>query len=565
MAATKAHLSSMMIDDDFHDEGQSNSPSIDESLSEDELDPDSDSRQGSGLSRKRKRRATDDVLPPHKRKVGPYNENYIDFLNVDIQAAADRYYQKCPLDDSLDDSQLGAVWWTASEKAAVYEALTRLCRQDLKALAARVPTKSVVEIAAFIRTNQQSLDRLPRRDRKSTLKLDIPAAAEISQRCCLVLEEAADALSLQEEEHEESREKKKWGDFPWRISPDVAEALSRNNGPPAPPFVQLFYLPQWNLLSERFFMNASFPENNGNNWRSLGEDLPNVWSTCFQDFHTITRQITQRIVVEALRIAESRCKSIQFVEDRIEMVVKREDVLAAVSSLGHSKNSHEFWATAARRLRLRVVDDEASNEDEDGSRSDSEQNHLSYLSVERRLRGPHATSDDEEKISSLSSDSEVVSDIGAEYDGKLDESDPDGSSPDSSYEILDELEEEIQARVDDVKVKEEVRELLVYSAIDLRKTTRIINAVKRRITAEHNLEKHLDVLDVAESAKEENRLWEVLGVETPDDIVKRMKDPPPFKVENISVDDIYKGADWCQTEYVGEWEAPLDETESVGN
>jgi hypothetical protein len=100
---------------------------------------------------------------------------------------------------------------------------------------------------------------------------------------------------------------------------------------------------------------------------------------------------------------------------------------------------------------------------------------------------------------------------------------------------------------------------MVYSAIDLRETTRTIDAVKKRIIAEHCVEKHLDARDVAESAIEEEGLWDVLGLDTPDEIVEKSKAPPPLKTENISLDDIYEGDDWYQTEYVGEWENILDQ------
>ncbi|KAI0206322.1 hypothetical protein F4808DRAFT_406872 [Astrocystis sublimbata] len=355
--------------------------------------------------------------PPLKRTKGHINLAYLELLNRDISDACSGLIRGEDSERRTADMQLGAVLWSAAEQDAFFTAVGRLGRRDQAGIAARIRTKSVPEVCQFLALlDAAEVKGKWRGARRNPLRpVDVPAAVEIGAECDAALEAAADVLSLHQESYEEQVEKERWG-LRWRVTAPLAESLGtpqgrRNRGSLMPrphtrkrsrrkeqrqeggdsgeqsqaedttferqgrgntdePFFHLFCIPNWLRLSARIFMNSSIPDNN---WRQMSEDheRPAIQMTALSDFYALAVSVTRRLLFAAMYVAESRIRknSFELVQRHRKLVLKVEDVLAAVSSLGMRQNSDRFWAQCARRLQLHVEDDGA----EEDTLTDTEQ------------------------------------------------------------------------------------------------------------------------------------------------------------------------------------------------
>ncbi|KAI8961665.1 hypothetical protein F5Y11DRAFT_325351 [Daldinia sp. FL1419] len=312
-----------------------------------------------------------------KRRKGLFNFQYLNLLNKEIRDAA----AGIVVDETLDlaSTQVGVVLWTPSEKHAFYEALGRLGRDDIAGIAARVGTKSPLEIRQYLMLLDEA-ERARRendgRRQRALRPVDVPAAAELSTELCAALEQAADGIALRCEKYEASLEQKRWQGR-WLITEQLARVLenqqrANNNTNDLPPFAELFTLRNWLRLSDHVFMNSSVVEDG--NWRSISEDPPSIRATALSDFHSLALSITRRLVSATLYVAGSRVRAKRAGDrrNRTGGLVKIKDVQAAVASVGMTENSREFWAKAARRLRLDVYDDEKDDESEDEGEAERE-------------------------------------------------------------------------------------------------------------------------------------------------------------------------------------------------
>ncbi|KAI0877296.1 hypothetical protein GGS24DRAFT_142751 [Hypoxylon argillaceum] len=345
----------------------------------------------------RKRQAEDLIAPagppPLKRMKGEFNAAYLNLLNQDIHDALSglRHGDE---DQEPEDTLIGAVMWSAAEKKSLCMAVGRLGKVDTGGIAARIGTKSEVEVRQYL-----ALLDAPERCRQSgegkggqhpLRPVDIPAAVEIGAECAAALETAADALSLRQESYEEDVEKERWGSR-WLVTALLAQILenslhgrqqssfetstpqshSREKGRDEKnrildelPFLQLFHVLNWLQLSERIFMNSAVSDNN---WRAIVEEHepPAIRATAFADFHALVLSITRRLLLATIYVAESRTrtKSLNDARRRANPRIRVEDVRAAVSSLGMKRTSGKFWAQCARRLQLDVIDDKTGEDD----------------------------------------------------------------------------------------------------------------------------------------------------------------------------------------------------------
>ncbi|PKS08924.1 hypothetical protein jhhlp_003537 [Lomentospora prolificans] len=504
--------------------------------------------------RKRRRRSAGLDPPegrlPYKRIPGVFNMEYLGLLNEDIDDAKEQIIAD-PNPNKLPGSQIGMVVWSATEKQLFFNAVGRLGKDDLPGLASRIQTKSVVEIAQYIQLLEKEVGERIARNRDIVIKADIPAAAEVSLQCCLALDAVADELSLRQQRFEEKQEQQKWDEFPWAITQSIASEMERNLEAQDEPFVKLFHLPTWLTLSDRVFMNASFPENN---WHFVDEEPPSIRSTALQDFHNLTVSLTRRIVSAALFFAEARVRSKAPTERRIKDLVKRRDIFAAVESLGLSRDSSQFWARCPRRLKLDVYDDGDIDDSDVESGAEGDDNGMSVLSFT-----------DAERALGLSEDprleSSAESESGDEADGSnSEEAESEGSEPvDKAHEefLTEEaaMDDVIQKEIDDAEVQMEARELLFQTALDIPPSRRTINAVKRRIIVERNHEAYADSCDEVASTNEELKLWEILRLEPPEVLASRDRVVEQAKRDAVSTDDYLKRQDWRKSiKYVSEWE-----------
>ncbi|TRX98323.1 hypothetical protein FHL15_000968 [Xylaria flabelliformis] len=379
---------------------------------------------------RRKRRIESSITPkgspPLKRMKGNFNAAYLDLLNRDINDAASGLIHGEAEEEEKEedaDQQIGAVMWSAAEKAAFFAAVSRLGRADFTGISARIGTKSELEVHQYLvlldATEGEGV-------RQNALRpVDIPAAVEIGAECAAALEAAADALSLCQESYEEQVEKKRWGSR-WRVTAQLVETIksqqrrdSEASMPhPRPrermqkehqrreeeeddrkeqlqmekeeqenkgkrldesPFFQFFRVQNWLLLSNRVFMNSAIPDGN---WRAASEEHepPAIQMTVLSDLYALAVSVTRRLLVSALYVAESRIRrnSFEVVQRQRKTWISVEDVIAAVSSLGMKQNSNEFWARCARRLQLDVVndmtgEDKVTDEEDEGLHTHSEQ------------------------------------------------------------------------------------------------------------------------------------------------------------------------------------------------
>ncbi|KAI9171215.1 RNA polymerase I-specific transcription initiation factor rrn5 [Paramyrothecium foliicola] len=494
-----------------------------------------------------KRPAEEDavILPAFKRQKGLLNPGYLDLLNVDIEDAAQRL---CTEDDNeLPPSQIGLTQWSSMEKRLFFEALARLGKHNLAAIAARIGTKSVVEVNHYISLLDENHVSRRKTDHRPIINLSgYPAAVELSQRCCHAQEEVADVISLRQERREQQREQAKWGGGNrWDVNSNLARRLDkgeRMGDDKDLAFMQLFHLSRFLQLSERIFMNSSIPSNN---WRFVDDTPPSVWTTTFEDIYSLIVSITRRLVQTTLFISMSRIRAKSELIPGTKKVVHRKDVEAAVASLGMTLNSRRFWQESARRLRLDVYDSSFTTTEED------EETPLSYEDVEAAL-----AEDDDAEVDVVSDTSATGKDVDSDEEPLKDESGESGAISDGTGQnspvMLSEQDE----------IEQEANEILVYSAADFPETTRAKEALERRIIMERQQEQHADMCDEYASQKAEAEMWELLQKPPPVPMLK-VQDPGPAPLSNLDVESVYGlGRNWrANTRYYSEWETRPDSSD----
>ncbi|OHE98779.1 hypothetical protein CORC01_05868 [Colletotrichum orchidophilum] len=494
-----------------------------------------------------KRRAQNEIVEPVlKRHKGVFNNNYLDLLNKDIQDIV--HQTTVGGDEAMPPSQIGLTTWTSYEKTLFFEALSRLGKDDIRGISARIHTKSEIEVRQYIVLLQAAVEGRDKEQdgrNKRIHLVDYPAALEISPLCCHALDEAADALSFRQERHEELVEQKKWGEC-WNINLEHAKRIEGDHGLEKNPtfardhglaFTEILRVKSFLRLPERIFMNASNAENN---WQYVSEEPPTIRATALQDFHSLLVSVTKKIVLTTLFIAQSRIRGKKQVEPSTRNLVRRKDVEAAVASLGMKQNSNEFWTTCARRLRLDVWDDEAEEVGDD-----EYDKPMSYDRVESVLR---SGTDTPESLST--GDKPPTPQIKFEDSEISDSADDEGSiserSSNEASAVLKDAERE---------VAEEANEVLIYSAYDFPETHRTREALKNRIRNELAQEAHAEAEDAKASHECESDMWRLLQRQPPEPLITTQATKPDRYMAK-GVEDLYDvGRRWREKlTYHSEWE-----------
>ncbi|KAI9874771.1 MAG: hypothetical protein M1830_009301 [Pleopsidium flavum] len=346
----------------YSEHGASSSSSSTES--EDTSSSAYEQRTVTGSSRKRKLvTSTGHRL---NRLKARYNDQYRELFNETINTAARGTifgeYKGVP------SSQYGVSCWTSDEKATFFDALARKGEQDIHAISLAVGTKSEMEICVYLQLLQKALlETSLHEPRQQLLGLtDLPAAAEISEECCLILDQRAHTLSLLQQKHEEKVEQENHAQL-WLLNRDTSRWVQERLGDDEDggadilkevPAVSLLNLPVWLELSERIFMNAASPRED-ENWRAIAEETetPSIMNTAFSDFHNLAISVTKRLIQSSLFYAMSRLRATDSSRYRYQPVVRSRDVLSALKVLGMRPNAYEFWTRAARRCGLDVDHD----------------------------------------------------------------------------------------------------------------------------------------------------------------------------------------------------------------
>ncbi|TLS30369.1 hypothetical protein PpBr36_02946 [Pyricularia pennisetigena] len=461
-----------------------------------------------------------DVAPrPFKRVKGAINYQYIGMLNADIRDACDLHVPH--LWPALPASQIGLTFWDPDEKHFFFEALGRLGKHRPHLIAQRVGTKSEMEVRQYIQLLEHGKMQRKRAGQLEVLAAhEIPAAVELSQECVAALENAADAISLRQEAHEETSQHRRRPNRPFLITSennaDLVEEAKMEADEADP--LYFFKVENWLELSACLFMNAAYEEGN---WQSISHEPPSIRLDTLGDFYSLARAITRKLVAEAIFNAKAsnrgRARRAGSLTVRPSHIPSPDQVEVKKQLAGREL----FFAGCARRLRLMVVDDDEPDigQDEAGPAA------MSYDEVEsklsNKLRAKHEAKEDPSEMmaDTYSSDDELqdseVND--GEAPQELDVND-EGPSPVADHASEDQWEQSdnsissVDIEDSDVEVEIEADEVLIHSALGLPADTRSKNALRLRIRAELEREELANAVDRRAGYVEERRIWdEVLG------------------------------------------------------
>lgn len=490
--------------------------------------------------RSHKRRAQKPPSEIRFKRLKPYYDNdYRKLLNAEINDAA---YAEL-FDKQMEGSQIGSSTWTAEEKALLFSSLARLGRDDIRGISGQIGTKSEPEVQEYLKLLQASIMERKMKSHREFIVADLPAAAEISEECCLVLERAGDSLAARQEMAEEQVEKSKWSDL-WLVDEEVSLLIERRrreqDGEEALgevlPAGNLFIFRNWLELSRRVFMNPGAPREE-DNWENLIEtgETPATRATAFEDFHSLAVNITKKLISTTLFCTMSRIRAGDYHYVRFPKVTAH-DVDAAVKILGLESNSEQFWLECAKRNNLEVVDDgEVAHEKEAVP--------LTYDDLERELRSSRRSRSRflcrHEQARSSSQASSYHQEPGYSSPSEMESEDYDYET-DSS--VLDE-EEQPPSDVSPEPTDPDSPTLKRPSANKI---------LKVRKEAERAQEAYTEAIDTQASQKEEAQLWALIEQEPPFKIeteFEELKHPSPLR------SNIEDGRNWRDhVEYWSSWE-----------
>lgn len=296
-------------------------------------------------------------------------------------------YQKAETDETFNTTQDGVVTWTPQEKRILFDVLARKGRNGLREISATIGSKSELEVQEYLRLLQKGVRRQHFNDGHSRAAVlgDIPAAAEISQKCCELLDQPAELICLEEQRVEDNVGRRKYANT-WIIDEEVAGELEnehaendQNDGsseidqgvlhkagfqdrapsstPSLSPAATLFKLINWITLSERLFMNFG-AERLEDNWVNLAfkDESPSMTADVATQFHEIAFNLTRRLIHAAHFFAASRVRRSGTANRPSATVVKVSDVRSAARTLNMMADSSEYWIGLARRCSLEVED-----------------------------------------------------------------------------------------------------------------------------------------------------------------------------------------------------------------
>ena len=438
--------------------------------------------------------------------------------------------------DLLPPSKIGVTKWSPEEKQAFFSTLGKRGRDNVRAIAASIGTKSEMEVRVYLQLlTQATLEQhLYERHHQLLGLFDLPSALEISHDCCEALEQAADALGFLQLKHEEKLEKQKHPDL-WLLNHSVAEWVDRClNGDDQGraevrvtiPAAELLNLKSLLQLSTHVFMNSNEPENN---WRSYAErrETPSILFTAFSDFHNLINSITKRLVQSSLYFAMSRMRATDSSNYTHKRAVRRRDVTAALHVLGMEANAHNFWVGCARRCKLDVYHVVKRNMTEDGR--------LGYEEVESELNLNQGIETDYESLSG--EEEEMFARSDEEQDKRL------SSADEVHYHLPNQRCQEPGPSSDGSSKANSTSSILDSSS----------EHGVMRLQLERDQDNYSEALDHQASLMEEHQLWNILGREsTPDIKAEEAELPKRPMIERRRRGELIEWRDWVK--YRSEWE-----------
>ncbi|CAK7264222.1 hypothetical protein SEPCBS57363_000971 [Sporothrix epigloea] len=521
-----------------------------------------------------------------KRLRSSINMSYLGLLEDDMDDARRQYVPHSW--SELGATQAGLSIWTAEEKEILFEAVSRLGRDDLPGISARLlGSKSEIEVHQYLDLLQKDAERRRNELRAplhKPLLSDFLAAAEISEACCDALENAADLIAQREDHQEAQDEGRKWGPH-WLLTGDNCRRLSKaalkiagmpneedaTNQLPVPsedhrndriaiigaqlrpnavPPLALFHVRNMLLLSERVFMNGV---NEDAHYLGLGDTLPAAHMSALHNLYELVYSLTQRAAATAIHVCQSRYRLDPRLASKKKRQVHRRDVHAAVASLGLERNSHHFWARCPRRLGLKVArsalpfvgmesasqvevpEETFPRKDGSGSRG-SEADDQSNDEDEDRDDDDDDDGDimtyDEAERELLPQNAKIVTNLRPEpspqvmnWQYEASYVDEDDSNSDGGSNDESEGPDTATA-LNEQRIRDEANEVICYSATGYPRAAWARTSLENRIRHELKEEEYAAAVDDRASRQDELYLWAVVG-----------REPPPALMAAVSADN----------------------------
>lgn len=349
------------------------------------------------------------------------------------------------INEPLPPSRFGASSWSSLEKEAFFTGLAIYGQQDLPRVRDAVRTKSLPEINAYLMLLQEETHRSNSRPWSRSFDIgNTPASLEIDKQTDDPLEDAADAVAVEEMNRRIEEERMLHGDL-WLIDESVAAEFERNlaeslsgasdeenpsetsNNPRAATgpistssikSAELLIPANLLQLSRNIFMDGHPPHN----WRTtkhLDHEIastPAIWQSALNHLYNIVVAKTRELVRASLLQATSRLRYTD--GNDYAAVVTKHDIATTGGILG-LKSWDEYWATFPRRAGFHVYYD--GREYKDGRAGTRNGVRLTYDEVEYEL-GMDVTLDKTtvklegtaQDRGSVSSDSESFEDTASE-------------------------------------------------------------------------------------------------------------------------------------------------------
>lgn len=367
------------------------------------------------------------------RKEGPkYSNAYRQLLNDQIlEATTTQLFEghSAP----LKESQIGASVWTSKEKELFFNALPRLGKRNAKGIAIRIGSKSEIEVLFYLAALDKAYRaRRLQRNGKLLKFLEIPAAFEIGEQCCCMLEDFADGLAYRQEKYEQKIETAKWDLKGHESTIDSSylckETQSRDGessvAEDTNPF-ELFHIKKWLLLLS--ISNSSQGHGDSHIQCAFLDEAPSLRATATADLLGLVQSVTRRLIATTHFNTMCRERSTMSQRTRTKAVCK-EDVLAAIKLLGMPvKWDLNAWLANAERCQGQIDASDMRRDQSEGIN-------------DNRNRDPSAQSTEDVNTKSDATESEISSELSisskiqtssleeqTETSADGDESDPEGT------------------------------------------------------------------------------------------------------------------------------------------
>ena len=465
------------------------------------------------------RRATETKEQRWQRLQCHYNDQYLNALNESSDACTDGLEAA---QHGVDCAQVGLSKWSGLEKAKFFHSLSRNSKADIRGIATGVQSKSELEVYEYLRVLEDE-DRnrhLYAEEVKNVSHSDIPAAAELSRECEVMLEDAADALIVYQERFDQALGEQRHHDD-WLIDSVRAQArdqlvdaaedgISPNHNTPITAG-SFFRLSSWLSLTERVFMNSD-PSKSDHNWliHAAKDELPAITQEAISDFYGLALSQLHKIMQTSIFCAESRIRSVNDRGYTAKAVVREQDVAAAVGLVGVQKDRSQFWLGLARRNLLRVVEDHRK-------KGRGRKTRLNYDEIERILSKTLTTKHGRRSVSGASKSSTVSDDSDSTEECEIPDDMFDAEVGTSDHSAREE------------SVGHDDRSQHPFRCLDTRGTTDRRNQSSddadsastsweiSSVTGDEQ-ERHLDILDQINSRRAELQLCHDMGWAPPEDI-----------------------------------------------